>query len=201
MNAHSSHRFGLSARTAPALTRRLPFAPGCVLHLRLLDFKAVIFASHKHLSRLLAHHRENKSRFASTNLVGRAMVFTKGPLCCLKGGRIGVVRMSDRCRPAGTSGRAADGRRTNPGRTEQDARIRRITISLAFPGSSNYSSSSRSFASTDKSSSVVVSPTVWFPAARSLSKRRMIFPLRVFGNESVNRISSGLAKLPMVLPT
>ena len=30
-NAHSSHRFGLSARTAPALTRQLPFAPGCVL--------------------------------------------------------------------------------------------------------------------------------------------------------------------------
>ena len=46
-NAHSSLRFGLSARTAPALTRRLPFAPGCVLRLCLLDSKAVIFASHK----------------------------------------------------------------------------------------------------------------------------------------------------------
>jgi hypothetical protein len=53
--AHSSHRFGLSARSAPALTRQLPFASGRVLHLGLLDFKAVIFASHKLNSRLLAH--------------------------------------------------------------------------------------------------------------------------------------------------
>ena len=52
--AHSSHRFGLLARTAPALTSRLPFPPGCVLRLCLLDFKAVIFASHQLLSRLLA---------------------------------------------------------------------------------------------------------------------------------------------------
>jgi hypothetical protein len=55
--AHSSHRFGLSARSAPALTRQLPFASGRVLHLGLLDFKAVIFASHKLNSRLLAHDR------------------------------------------------------------------------------------------------------------------------------------------------
>ena len=51
VNAHSSHRFGLSARTAPALTSRLPFPSGCVLHLCLLDSKAVIFASHKLHSR------------------------------------------------------------------------------------------------------------------------------------------------------
>ena len=42
---------GLSARTAPALARRLPFSPGCVLRLGLLDFKAVIFPSHKRHSR------------------------------------------------------------------------------------------------------------------------------------------------------
>src|SRR5205814_4597447 len=60
-----------------------------------------------------------------------------------------------------------------------------------------YSSSSFNFAKTEKSSSVVVSPMVPCPEARSRSKRRMIFPLRVFGSESVNRISSGLAKLPM----
>src|SRR2546425_11431455 len=60
VNAHSSHRFGLSVRSAPALTCRLPFPPGCVLRLRLLDFKAVIFPSHKLLSRLLAHHRRFK---------------------------------------------------------------------------------------------------------------------------------------------
>ena len=58
--AHSSHRFGLSARTAPALTRRLPFASGCVLRLCLLDSKAAIFAYHKLHSRLLAHDSRNK---------------------------------------------------------------------------------------------------------------------------------------------
>src|SRR2546427_13308225 len=65
VNAHSSHRFGLSVRSAPALTCRLPFSPGCVLRLRLLDFKAVIFTSHKLLSRLLAHHRRFKPGAAS----------------------------------------------------------------------------------------------------------------------------------------
>src|SRR5437773_7529659 len=65
VNAHSSHRFGLSAQTAPALTRRLPFSPGCVLRLCLLDFKAVIFAYHKLHSRLLAHHRRFKRGTAS----------------------------------------------------------------------------------------------------------------------------------------
>jgi hypothetical protein len=65
VNAHSSHRFGLSARTSPALTRRLPSAPGCALRLCLLDFKAVIFASHKLLSRLLAHDSHYKRGRAS----------------------------------------------------------------------------------------------------------------------------------------
>src|SRR5206468_3205482 len=60
VNAHSSHRFGLSARTAPALTSRLPFPPGCVLRLCLLDSKAVIFAYHKLHSRLLAHGKRFK---------------------------------------------------------------------------------------------------------------------------------------------
>jgi hypothetical protein len=60
VNAHSSHRFGLFARTTPALTRRLPFTSGCVLHLCLLDSKVVIFAYHKLDSRLLAHRRKYK---------------------------------------------------------------------------------------------------------------------------------------------
>ncbi len=60
VNAHSSHRFGLSTRIAPALTHRLAFAPGCVLRLCLLNFKAVIFPSHKLYSRLLAHDKRNK---------------------------------------------------------------------------------------------------------------------------------------------
>ena len=38
-----------------------------------------------------------------------------------------------------------------------------------------------SFASTLKSSSVVVSPVTFAPLAISFSSRRMIFPLRVFG--------------------
>ena len=58
-------------------------------------------------------------------------------------------------------------------------------------------SSLLSFARTPKSSSVVVSPVTVFPLATSFSKRRMILPLRVFGNASANRISSGLAIAPM----
>ena len=51
------------------------------------------------------------------------------------------------------------------------------------------SSSLPSFASTLKSSSVDVSPCgVLFPDATSFKSRRMIFPLRVFGNASVKRI-------------
>src|SRR5262249_8102585 len=65
----------------------------------------------------------------------------------------------------------------------------------------SYSSSSRNFARTEKSSSVVVSPTVALPEARSRSRRRMILPLRVFGRASVKRISSGFAKLPIALAT
>src|SRR5260370_23729296 len=60
-----------------------------------------------------------------------------------------------------------------------------------------YSSSvARSLARTPKSSSVVVSPLASVPAAISLSNRRMILPLRVFGSASVNRSASGLANLP-----
>ena len=58
-----------------------------------------------------------------------------------------------------------------------------------------------SFASTLKSSSVVVSPVTAFPLATSFSRRRMIFPLRVFGSASAKRISSGLAIAPMCMPT
>ena len=38
-------------------------------------------------------------------------------------------------------------------------------------------------------------------AASSFSSRRMILPLRVLGRESVKRIWSGLARLPICLPT
>src|SRR5438093_6652784 len=64
---------------------------------------------------------------------------------------------------------------------------------------SHHSSSSRNFASTEKSSSVVVSPIVARHEAKSRKNRRMIFLLRVCGNASVNRISSGWAKPPIVL--
>ena len=64
-----------------------------------------------------------------------------------------------------------------------------------------YSSSLRSFASTLRSSSVDVSPVDSRPAATSLSSRRMIFPLRVFGSASVKRMASGLANLPISLDT
>ena len=74
VNTHSSHRFGLSARTAPALTRLLPFASGCVLHLCLLDFKAVIFASHKLHSRLLAHDSRNELRIQSNRRASRSWI-------------------------------------------------------------------------------------------------------------------------------
>src|SRR4051812_28594097 len=50
------------------------------------------------------------------------------------------------------------------------------------------SSFSFSFASTEKSSSVVVSPFTSPPPASSFSRRRMIFPLRVLGSDSVKRI-------------
>ena len=52
-----------------------------------------------------------------------------------------------------------------------------------------------------ESSSVVVSPVVSLPAAMSRSRRRMILPLRVFGSESVKRMSSGRAKAPISLAT
>ncbi len=61
----------------------------------------------------------------------------------------------------------------------------------------SHSSIPFNFASTSKSSSVVVSPVTCPPAATSLSKRRMIFPLRVFGSASAKRISSGLAIAPI----
>ena len=54
---------------------------------------------------------------------------------------------------------------------------------------------------TVKSSSVVTSPFTSPLVASSLSSRRMIFPLRVLGRASVKRIWSGLAKLPICLPT
>ena len=57
------------------------------------------------------------------------------------------------------------------------------------------------FASTEKSSSVVVSPTVALPAASSRNRRRMILPLRVLGSASVKRMSSGLARAPISFAT
>ena len=65
----------------------------------------------------------------------------------------------------------------------------------------NHSSLWLSRASTLKSSSVVVSPLISVPEAICLSKRRMIFPERVFGNVSAKRISSGLATGPISLAT
>src|SRR5947209_1936172 len=61
----------------------------------------------------------------------------------------------------------------------------------------DYSSAPASFASTLKSSRVVVSPVTFAPLAISLSKRRMIFPLRVLGRASAKRTSSGLAIAPI----
>src|SRR5262249_40841857 len=69
-------------------------------------------------------------------------------------------------------------------------------INPAYP-----SSSSRSRASTLKSSSVVVSCVVALPPAMSRSSRRMIFPDLVFGNASVKRTSSGRARVPISLTT
>ena len=51
-----------------------------------------------------------------------------------------------------------------------------------------------SFAKTEKSSSVVVSPTVAEPEARSRNNRRMIFPLRVFGKRVGEADFIGLCK-------
>ncbi len=64
-----------------------------------------------------------------------------------------------------------------------------------------YSSAALSFASTLKSSSVVVSPVTLLPLAISFSKRRMILPLRVFGSASAKRTSSGFAIAPICSPT
>jgi hypothetical protein len=58
-----------------------------------------------------------------------------------------------------------------------------------------------SLVTTDKSSSVVTSPTTVFDVTISRSRRRMILPLRVFGSASVKRICSGLAKLPISCAT
>jgi hypothetical protein len=58
---------------------------------------------------------------------------------------------------------------------------------LAF-GTPLQSSLACNFAKIDRSSSVVVSPVTALPLATSFSKRRMIFPLRVLGNASANRI-------------
>ena len=64
-----------------------------------------------------------------------------------------------------------------------------------------YSSATDSFASTLKSSSVVVSPLISPPAAICFSRRRMILPERVLGSASAKRISSGLATGPISLAT
>src|SRR5215472_12135777 len=68
-------------------------------------------------------------------------------------------------------------------------------------GGTGYSSSSFSLAITERSSSVVTSPRTSPSVASSLSSRRIIFPLRVFGSASLKRISSGLASAPISLAT
>lgn len=72
--AHSSHRFGLFARTASALTRQLPFSSGSALHLCLLDSKVVIFASHKLRSRFLAHDSPFKRHFSQCRCRSRGVM-------------------------------------------------------------------------------------------------------------------------------
>ena len=57
-----------------------------------------------------------------------------------------------------------------------------------FCSQNYYSSFSLNFASTLRSSSVLVSPFTSCPLATSFSNRRIIFPLRVLGSESVKRI-------------
>src|SRR5258705_12100566 len=64
-----------------------------------------------------------------------------------------------------------------------------------------YSSSALNFSSTEKSSSVVTSPTTEPLVAISRRSRRIIFPDLVFGNASVNRISSGRARAPISFTT
>ena len=54
-----------------------------------------------------------------------------------------------------------------------------------------------SFVNTPRSSRVVTSPATVLLVTISRSNRRMILPLRVLGRLSVNRICSGLAKLPI----
>ena len=58
-----------------------------------------------------------------------------------------------------------------------------------------------SFSRTEKSSSVVTSPATVPLVAISRNSRRMIFPERVFGSMSVNRISSGRASAPISFVT
>ena len=65
----------------------------------------------------------------------------------------------------------------------------------------SYSSSDRNFSSTEKSSSVVVSPATEPLVAISRRRRRMIFPDRVLGKASEKRISSGRASAPISLAT
>ena len=71
-----------------------------------------------------------------------------------------------------------------------------------FTLATNHASSlSFNFAITPKSSSVVVSPFTSPLLASSRNRRRMIFPLRVFGSMSVKRMSSGLAMAPISFAT
>src|SRR5262249_28053935 len=66
---------------------------------------------------------------------------------------------------------------------------------------STHSSSSLSFASTEKSSSVVVSPLTSPLVASSLNRRRIILPDLVLGSVSENRMSSGRASAPISFAT
>src|SRR5207247_1096522 len=80
---------------------------------------------------------------------------------------------------------AGAGRPADAGQIRQ-APARRAALNGS--GVLGYSSSARSFSSTEKSSSVVTSPRTAAPAAISRRRRRMIFPERVLGSESVKRI-------------
>ena len=75
----------------------------------------------------------------------------------------------------------------------------RLSVSAGEAACPTYSSSccAARRVTTLRSSSVVTSPPTEPEVTISLSSRRMILPLRVFGSASVKRICSGLAKLPI----
>src|SRR5690606_17654237 len=73
-------------------------------------------------------------------------------------------------------------------------------IGVRSPAHSFPSYSALSFATTDGSASVVVSPRAR-PSAMSFNSRRMILPERVLGRSALKRMSSGRAMAPILCTT